>query len=257
MKKYMIGLITGIVLLSGTCVFAATLLASNISYKNTNVEAALDDLYSKANKKICTLKSGTALTIGSKYECNPNMDGTTKYNFYILKVDTNTVKLIMERNITDIVGNSKTMDWQTAMDFFRNGDGKNLGWKVVVDLPAVQDIVDAVDNDSWKLSENDYNGWFCLATKKQDYSGSPYCGNQRTKNFLYDYTRGCSDWGCSNSLDSSYAYGYWTRDIIIKQLDTTARAWRIIMRGSLYRDVLSSTSNNGVRPVITISKSSL
>ena len=265
MKKYILGLLTGIIIVGSISVVAYQMNATQITYEPkdsswnvNNVKSAIDDI--KKNgvmKAVCKLKSGEALTIGSKYECNPNGDGTTKYNFYVLRVDTDTVKLIMERNITDTVGSARTMDWQSAMNFFRNGAGKNLGWKTQVELPKAQDIADAVGNTGWDLQDKDYNGWFCLATKTQDHSGSPYCDNQSAKNYLYDYTRECSSWGCSNSLDSNYAYGYWMSDIISKQLDTTSRAWRVIMRGSLYRDVITSTANNGVRPIITINKNQI
>lgn len=55
-KKYILGIITGI-LISGTTVYAATVIsAANVSYSNTtsslsstNVQEAIDELYNKAN----------------------------------------------------------------------------------------------------------------------------------------------------------------------------------------------------------------
>ena len=54
-KKYILGIITGI-LISGTTVYAATVIsASNVSYSNTSsklsstdVQSAIDELYTKA-----------------------------------------------------------------------------------------------------------------------------------------------------------------------------------------------------------------
>ena len=264
--KVIVAFIFGILITSTIGVVAYTINAKDVSFtpsnknwKVTNVKEALDDINSKdLNKRICTLIEGNPLEIGSKYECNPNGDKTTKYNFFILKVDNDTVKLIMERNISDFVGSSKTMNWQSAMNFFRNGPGKNLNWIVNVELPRAQDIADAVGNTGWNLADKDYNGWFCLATRQQDYpNSSPWCGNQSEKNFLYDYTKGCSGWGCNNSLDSNYAYGYWTGDPINKLLDNTARAWGVSHGGDLGTDVVSSSVYYSVRPVITISKSNI
>ena len=49
MKKYIIGFIIGAIIFSGISAFAtAQILASNISYKNTTVESAIDTLYTKA-----------------------------------------------------------------------------------------------------------------------------------------------------------------------------------------------------------------
>ncbi len=263
--KVIVAFIFGILITSTIGVVAYTINAKDVSFtpsnknwKVTNVKEALDDINSKGlNKRICTLIEGNPLEIGSKYECNPSGDKTTKYNFFILKVDNDTVKLIMERNISDFVGSSKTMNWQSAMNFFRNGPGKSLNWIVNVELPRAQDIADAVGNTGWNLADKDYNGWFCLATRQQDYSSPPFCGNQSTKNFLYDYTKECSGQGCSNSLDSSYAQGYWTGDVVNRLLDKTTRVWLVGGEGILGSNDVSSSTHSGVRPVITISKSNL
>ena len=152
----------------------------------------------------------------------------------------------------------KIMDWKTAMNFFRNGAGKNLNWKTGVELPRAQDIADAVGNTSWNLQDKDYNGWFCLETNKQDTTSYPYCYNNTQKTgWLWNYTRECADWKCSNSLDSNYAYGYWTGDMVSKQLDTTARALGVSREGYLRGDSVSITAYDGVRPVITVSKANL
>ena len=109
-----------------------------------------------------------------------------------------------------------------------------------------------------RVQDKDNKGWFCLETNKQDTTSNPYCYNNTQKTqWLWNYTRECADWKCSNSLDSNYAYGYWTGDMISKQLDTTARAWHVLRYGRLSRADVSDTSNNGVRPVITINKSNI
>ena len=261
-KKYIIPFIIGAIFsCSITGVIAYTFNASQITYKPkndkwniTNVEEAINNLRITLNKNVCKLISGNPLEIGSKYECNPSLDGTTKYNFYILNVTNDTVKLIMERNISDFVGNSKTMNWQTAMNFFRNGAGTTLNWKVDVDLPEAQDIADAVGFTSWNLGEkNADNGWFCLASKTQESQVDPWCGNQSAQNYLFDYTRDCNLRGCTNSLDSNYAHGYWTRDLISKTAQTN---WVVGWGGAL-GTLGYTTSDYGVRPVITISKSNL
>ena len=49
-KNPILTFILGLIIASGITVLASTILARDISYKNTNVEDALDDLYAKANE---------------------------------------------------------------------------------------------------------------------------------------------------------------------------------------------------------------
>ena len=154
LKSKLFVFVLGAIIFGGTgTVLAYTYAANQISYtpkdtswKVDNVKDAIDDLYVKAPKKFCELKSGTALTVGSKYECDPG-DGT-KRNFFVLAVD-NKVKLIMEHNITEGSGTT-TMTWMNAMKYFRTGAGASTksAWTNVVDvdLPMAQDIANAVGN---------------------------------------------------------------------------------------------------------------
>ena len=74
MKKYIIGLITGLIIAGAIGVYATIKVQlSEIGYKDGTVEDALNDLYDKADnmeiaaKKFCELKSGTANTVGQMY----------------------------------------------------------------------------------------------------------------------------------------------------------------------------------------------
>ena len=161
MKKTVLGVMIGLLLGTGITVFAATLMAKDVTYapsnskwKVNNVGSALDDLYTNAKvslNKFCELKSGDALAIGSMYECDPG-DGI-KRNFYVLEVRNNEVDLIMEQNIA-----KGTMTWYNAMKYFSNGAGSSIksAWTNVlnIDLPKAQAIANAVGNSSWKAAEN-------------------------------------------------------------------------------------------------------
>ena len=109
--------------------------------------------------------------IGSKYECDLG-DGISRI-FYLLKNDelTNTVKLIYEKNVSDLIGSNVTMTWADANAFFDEGnDGyavKQAWNKVVsVDLPDAQDIVDALDG---KCDELDIIPIFKMYREKTRY----------------------------------------------------------------------------------------
>ena len=217
------------------------------------------------NNKFCALKSGKALAVGSKYECDPG-DGTKRI-FYVLAVNSNTVDLIMERNLSDTVGNFK-MAWSDAMAYFTTGAGASTkaSWKNVinVDLPSAQDIVDASliinpkENWSFDIKTAQGTAW-CFGSHVLDQpSGPDYCPTstaQQKASWLFDYTKNCGTRGCSHSLpqDGNYAWGYWSKDLVAND---SSFAWYVHGRGMLNRDPVSNT-NLGVRPVITVLKSSL
>ena len=233
--------------------------ANEIEYsEGVSVKDKIDDLYNNpATKKFCELKEGTAMTVGAKYECivgydTNNNDAEIKKDFYILAINDNQVKLIMDRNITQ-GSSTTTMTWYNAMKYIDNNNLKTTWSNVLdVDLPKAQDIANAVNNGSWKAAEN--SDWWCLATRTKDYpNSSPYCNTEQAKayNWLYDYTSECN--GCTHSLGSTEALGYWTRDLI----SNTANAWNVSMNGNLTYRTVSDSTYYGVRPVITVLKSNL
>ena len=205
------------------------------------------------NNKFCELKSGKALAVGSKYECDPG-DGT-KRNFYVLTVNSNTVDLIMERNLSDTVGSARTMTYNDAMAYFTTGAGASTkaGWKNVinVDLPGAEAIAKAVGNNDWVTA--DKIGWWCLGSKDQDLIDS-YCNAATNEPYawLFDYLIGCKQAGCNTAANAT-AYGYWTKDLS----SSSDYAYSISWAGSMSKKEVSTLNSRGVRPVITVLKSSL
>ena len=247
----------GVLITSGV-IYAATTASESISYGNGTVKDALDYLYSAPQiQKICEYQDSTygdsnnIYSIGTKYKCYVNSNQF--YYFYVLAVNNEQVELIMDRNITQNT-NQTTMSWANAMKYVKDNNLKS-SWSNVLDinLPSVQDIANAVGNENWNAAAN--SDWWCLETKTKDQpSGPKYClNNTTTKLWLWDNTRECQDWGCSNNLGSTEAYGYWTRDAITG----TSNAWIVNGLAQIGYDATSNTSNRGVRPVITVLKSNL
>ena len=272
-KNNLLGFILGIIVTTALTVSASILYqASEIGYtpkdstwKKSNgdkietIEDAIDELYLKTDKKFCELKEGTALTIGSMYECDPG-DGI-KRNFFVLAVDTNKVKLIMEHNITEGTGTT-TMTWMNAMKYISNNNLQTTWSNVLdIDLPSAQDIANAVGNTSWKVEDKNYDGWFYLDPSNGTYGQTQVANSSNLSNYrwLYNYTIECKDNGCdaATSLGEGEAYGYWTRDVIAQQKDSTSRIWVVGRRGDLAGNDISNETHRGVRPVITVLKSSL
>ena len=259
--KLFVGIIIGLIV-SGIAVYASGLASSNISYTNDKTVAdALDELYSAPTvNKYCEYKNSTYgdssnhYSIGTMYECTVGYNNTPiKYKFFILSINNdNTVDLIMDRNITQETFTT-TMTWNNAMKYIDNNSLKTTWSNVLyIDLPKAQAIANAVGRSSWIAADSGAT-WWCLASKTQDSQSAPYCNTEQAQayNWLYDYTRECN--GCTHSLGSTEAYGYWTRDLI----SNTARAWGVGNNGYLSDLAVSIDTSRGVRPVITVLKSSL
>ena len=271
-KNSLLTFVIGLIVAGSIGVYATIKIqASEIEYNNTPLDQVLDDLYSKSSgKKFCVLLSeqyGTKGNVGAKYTCNLG-DGVAR-NFFILKVDGNDVKMIMERNLTDTVGSARMSSHSEALNYLKSGGqaySTVSAWTNVksVDLPDAQDIVDASlvvnpkENFTFDISEASAT-WWCFGSHVQDEpSGPTYCPTstaQQKASWLFDYTIDCGSRGCSNSMpeNNSYAYGYWTKDLVAT--DNT-RAWHV-SRGGYLRGYTVSDTTHGVRPVITVLKSNL
>ena len=255
--------ILGAVIFGGIgTIYALVVTASDITYdttksgsNKTNIQDVIDELYSRANQNsFCKRITGNNTTIGSKYECDPG-DGIYRI-FYVLKVNDDTTQLIMDRNI-----NRGTLNWETAMEYFTSGAGSNLGWTNVlkVDNPDVQDIANAVGNTSWDVNSATINNWFYFDKYNGVYQNSVQVANQNNISeyyWLFSNVRECYKFGCSPnaSLDSSAAYAYWTKN---KISNDNTRAWVIVPSASIYYHVLTRSTDDGVRPVITVSNNKL
>ena len=111
------------------------------------------------------------------------------------------------------------------------------------------------------MEDKNYEGWFYFDKNGSSYGQTQVANASNLSNYrwLYNYTRECKDYGCDSatSLGSTEAYGYWTRDIVAQQKDSTGRAWIVHRYGSLSLNTVSNDAAHGVRPVITVLKSNL
>ena len=164
----------------------------------------------------------------------------------------------MERKITDTVGSNKTISWSDATSFFdENHPGYNLKqtWITRVDevkLPDIQTIADVGGITGFDVTQHTDWSYFGKAYKNQsDLSAR---GNYK---WLYDYARECLNGGCSNSLSSDYAYGYWTTELVANSNSSLAWSVNRYNNGGISDGPIDDADRCGVRPVITLSKSKL
>ena len=182
---------------------------------------------------VCT---GTSITtpntysVGDIYTCNPG-DGVAR-TFYLLKIQTDSVSFIMDKNIGTNVAwdesNTIINGPESAVAYLKRVTKK---WNnVAVSLPNGSDIAIAGGDSAWnntKVSET-LSGWL--------YSNLNCAVNTCTEEV--------------DSSDTGTTLGYWTTT----NYDLT-KAYQVEYSGKLnYNHTITDDTYYGVRPVITVSK---
>ncbi len=266
---------------SGTPIYNDCTSTCTGNANGTSVKCSGTEIIARPNNSnpvvtVCTYLNNTYsatpsdhTSIGTAYNCNPG-DGNT-YKFYVLAKNGNQVKLIMEQNITDLVGTVRALTWGDAMAFLESGGAgyaTKQAWNRVIsmDHPTAQEIMDASLAVSPKngFSVNfatQGNDWWCLGSHVKDESSGPkYCPTSETQQkvaWLFSYTRACVLRGCYYEYPASggdYTYGYWTKT---KVATDNTRAWAVGRDGFMTNSVMTSGTYDGVRPVITVYTSNL
>jgi type IV pilus assembly protein PilA len=117
-------------------------------------------------------------------------------------------------------------------------------------LIAAGEVSKITGNSSFVESTTPSTNWFYLNSNNQTQTATTT--GTSTYAWLFDYTNGCTSYGC-NIADSSTS-GYWTSTAMYGRTD---RVWCVDKGGSLSCPGTGIGGFNGVRPVITISKSVL
>jgi hypothetical protein len=274
--KIIIALTVGM-LISGVVVYAGTLLkASEVSYNETTVNDALNELFDLANKKGPTkvdAKEGATYK-GIVYldptdltkECDvTNSVSTTEtkigcMKWYIYKESTDSYTMILDHNAIALVAwnsgnsNSTKNELSSALTYLTS----TSGWKVTPRLITTAEVAAISGNTNFNFSTTtSYSGYFYLETNT---STAPSTFTDKYA-WLYDYTYGCTSYGCNiednntyayySSTSTAYVYGYYTNDQFVGD---SVSDWSVALGGSLTLSSLSYNAKVGLRPVITISK---
>ncbi len=201
----------------------------------------------KDEETIDVYKDGTAIYYNPETgkKCNESeavstpgtKSGCMKWYAFNDKEGNATVNVILDHNTTARVHTSLEADTNN--------------WKNTARLITANEIAKITGHSTFDASKAG-QAWFCLDTNKSDTTN--YCAKEKGTSkyaWLFDYTIGCTDYGC-NVSDSS-TYGYWTSTLY---KDDTHGAWRVYRDGSLSVGSVSYPAV-GIRPVITISKSNI
>ena len=164
-----------------------------------------------------------------------------------------TVNVILDHNTTTRVAwnltgsNSEMKEAKEALETDTSNWKSDLNSRLI----TANEVAKITKHPTFDATQSGQS-WFCLDTNKPDTTN--WCSKaQGTSEYawLFDYTYDCTSYGC-NKADSSN-YGYWTSTP--KKYDSTI-AWRVFRNDALSYTYVTDAVN-GIRPVITISKSDI
>ena len=161
---------------------------------------------------------------------------------------SSTVNVILDHNTTTGViynstGNNSEM--KEVADILKTDTST---WKNTARLITANEVAKITGNTGFDASKEN-QPWFYLDSNNQTQTASST--NKSKYAWLFDYTDGCTSYGC-NKADSS-TWGYWTST---RKIDSSTSAWLVYRSGDLH-DVYVTDAGVGIRPVITISKSNI
>ncbi len=184
---------------------------------------------------------------------NENKSGCMKWYAFNDSESSSTVNVILDHNTTAKVRWSSTNSNTTGGDIIKSklvDDTKTWNKSLNPRLIEVTEIAKITGNTKFDATNPDKDDYFYFDTNTGSADSNRGPGTSQYK-WLFDYTNGCTDWGCSVADNSTN--GYWT---ITPSASNVGNAWVVLYQGSSsYYSV--ADDSYGVRPVITISKSIL
>ena len=191
---------------------------------------------------------------------NQNKSGCMKWYAFNDSESSSTVNVILDHNTTyQAAWNSSGNNADGMKEVKEALETDVNNWhddvKNTVRLIEANEIAKITGNTEFDATNPDKDLAYLLEDSSyneetESPSVFPQQGEAKYK-WLFDYTNGCTDFGCS--IDDSNTLAYWTST---PNVSYSNHAWFVYCTGSLGGNLVDYVSA-GVRPVITISKSIL
>lgn len=168
-------------------------------------------------------------------------NGCMKWYAFNDSRESNKVNLLLDHNTT--ANNSNNTSISLIKENLKNDTN---GWVNVSDirLLSLNDILKIIDLTNWNMS--DYSDPYIYFETKSTTKPSTYNG---TYYWLYDYTYGCTSYGCKTADTSdSHLFGYWT------STQNGSYLFAVHKYGQVNDYSLSNSQYFGIRPVISVYK---
>ena len=249
----------------GIGVYAAvTYNATDVLYTSSDgtsmtVSDALNDLYANSKKEyyVNGLVAYYNPVSGEKCKVNEAVSTTgTKtgcMKWYIYKDDGKNYTMILDHNTTvKLAWNTSNKNVSYEESNIKPEVDKLVSESKWVDTPrliSAEEIAQITGNTSF--DSTNWETWFYFDSNSTTKTVTSQGASKYA--WLFDYTKGCTSWGC-NVADSSNE-GYWT-STTYGTAGSGSFVWRVHWDGTLGVDIASGTGG-GIRPVITIPKSRL
>ena len=206
-------------------------------YSKRSLSIGTEVYYNPETGKKCTTVLSTP---GTKGGC---------MKWYVVKDNSgdSTVDLILDHNTTAKVAWNLTGNNSEMKEVKKALENDTSNWKSGLKprLITANEIAKITGNTGFDATQTGQD-WFYLDSNNQTQTAN---STKKSKYaWLFDYTDGCTSYGC-NKADSSTG-GYWTST---RNIDGSNPAWLVTGSGNLnfyYVDY----PGLGVRPVITVSK---
>ena len=174
-------------------------------------------------------------------------NGCMKWYVFNDKEGNATVNVILDHNTTAKVAYNSTGNNSEMKEVKKALENDTKDWKNTARLITANEVAKITGNTGFDATQTG-QGWFYLDSNNQTLTVNST--NKSKYAWLFDYTKECTSYGC-NVSDSS-TWGYWTSTQYVNSI----HVWFVARNGRLDVNSASSTGD-GVRPVITISKSNI
>ena len=198
--------------------------------------------YNPVSREKCTGYTEANSTTGKNSGC-------MKWYVFNDKEGNATVNVILDHNTTARVAWNSTGNNSEMKEVKKALENDTKDWQNTARLITANEIAKITGHPTFDASKENQK-YFYLDSNNQTQTAN--ASNKSKYAWLFDYTNGCTSYGC-NKADSS-TWGYWTSTRSIG--GSLTAAWRVIGSGHLFNNNVTF-ADSGIRPVITISKSNI